>query len=140
METRLSTASADHAGLVLDFWAASAEDSGRPRDDIGAVRRLIERDPDALMLAWDGEELVGTLIAGWDGWRFHLYRLAVRADHRRRGVAQSMLAAAEARFAAAGATRADAMVLDDNANAHRFWTKAGYSPQPDWSRWVTPLP
>lgn len=136
---RLSPASVGQAELVLDFWRTSAEDSGRPTDDLAAIGRLIERDGDALMLAWDGEDLVGTLIAGWDGWRFHLYRLAVHPDHRRQGIAHLLLSAAEARFTAAGATRADAMVLDDNAGAHGFWVRAGYAPQRDWSRWVKQL-
>jgi hypothetical protein len=31
------------------------------------------------------------------------------------------------------------MVLDSNTEAHGTWTKAGYKPQPTWSRWVKPL-
>jgi len=31
------------------------------------------------------------------------------------------------------------MVLDDNAQAHRVWSNAGYALQPEWSRWVKPL-
>jgi hypothetical protein len=30
-------------------------------------------------------------------------------------------------------------VLDDNDEAHRIWTAAGYARQPEWSRWVKPL-
>ena len=140
MAARLSAASVGQAQLVLDFWATSAEDSGRPADDAASLQRLIERDPDALMLAWEDDTLVGTLIAGWDGWRFHLYRLAVHPDRRRHGIARQLLASVEARFAAAGATRVDAMVLDDNPAAHGFWTRAGYAPQREWSRWIKPLP
>lgn len=85
-------------------------------------------------------ELVGTLIAGWDGWRAHLYRLAVHPAHRRKGIATALLAAAENRFVQFGAFRADAMVLHDNALAHPAWSAAGYAPQPEWSRWVKLLP
>lgn len=134
------SATEDDIDAVLAFWRSAAEDAHRPPDDRAALTRLISRDPDALMLAVAGENLVGTLIAGWDGWRFHLYRLAVHPDHRRQGVAETLLTAAEARFAASGASRVDAMVLDENPPAHGFWSARGYRPQGEWSRWVKMLP
>ncbi|WP_419723306.1 GNAT family N-acetyltransferase [Streptosporangium roseum] len=78
------------------------------------------------------------MIAGWDGWRAHLYRLAV-APARRQGVGTVLIWAAEERFAKFGAFRADAMVLHDNVLAHHAWSAAGYAPQPQWSRWVKAL-
>lgn len=127
------------AQAVLDFWARAAEDADRPPDSPEAVLRLIERDPEALILAVDNDQVVGSIIVGWDGWRCHLYRLAVAPTHRRRGIARTLIDLAESRFAAYGGTRADAMVLDSNSEAHPTWAKAGYGPQPNWSRWVKPL-
>ncbi|WP_329004751.1 GNAT family N-acetyltransferase [Kribbella sp. NBC_00709] len=124
---------------VLAFWAGAAEDSHRPPDSPDAVRRLIDRDPEALILAVDNDVVVGSIIVGWDGWRCHLYRLAVAPTHRRQGIGRELVARAEARFASYGGTRADAMVLDDNEQAHRVWSTAGYAPQAEWSRWVKPL-
>jgi ribosomal protein S18 acetylase RimI-like enzyme len=124
---------------VLKFWAVAAEDSHRPPDSADAVLRLIERDPSALILAVDNDVVVGSIIAGWDGWRCHLYRLAVAPTHRRQGIARQLVALAEERFISYGGTRADAMVLDDNEQAHRIWTTSGYARQPEWSRWVKPL-
>ncbi|TXK34103.1 GNAT family N-acetyltransferase [Nonomuraea sp. C10] len=125
-------------GPVLEFWLHAAEGTDR-HDSAGKVRALVERDPQALLLAELDGALAGTLIAGWDGWRAHLYRLAVHPAHRRQGIATALLAAAETRFAAFGAFRADAMVLHDNTLAHHAWTAAGYAPQPQWSRWVKSL-
>lgn len=124
---------------VLAFWADAAEDSHRPPDSTGAVLRLIDRDPRALILAVDNDAVVGSIIVGWDGWRCHLYRLAVAPTHRRQGIGRELVDRAEARFASYGGTRADAMVLDDNEQAHRVWSTAGYAPQAEWSRWVKPL-
>ena len=138
-ELAFRSAVAADASVVLDFWAEAAEDSDRPADSLDAVLRLIARDPDALVLAFDNDQVVGSIIVGWDGWRCHLYRLAVAPTHRRRGIARNLIAFAESRFTQYGGTRADAMVLDTNTEAHSAWRNAGYAPQPNWSRWVKPL-
>jgi ribosomal protein S18 acetylase RimI-like enzyme len=135
----LRSATSADVTAVLAFWSAAAEDEDRPVDTPAALHALITRDPDALVLAVDGDRIVGSLIAGWDGWRCHLYRLAVDPDCRRRGIARSLILAAEDRFREAGAGRVDAMVLDENDSARRAWERVGYRRQAQWSRWVKPL-
>ena len=121
------------------MWQEAAENHSRPLDTRAAVLALLERDPEAVILAALDGELIGSVIAGWDGWRYHLYRLAVRPDWRRRGVATALLDAAEARFKALGATRADAMVLARNDLGQRLWQANGYREQAGWRRWVKDL-
>ena len=127
------------AEAVLEFWSRAAEDSGRPADSAVALHRMINRDAQALELALDGEAIVGTLIAGFDGWRCGLYRLAVGPEHRGAGIARTLLEHAEARLRALGATRVTAMVLDENELGAGFWRASGFTPQSDWSRWVKSL-
>ena len=138
-ELILRPARAGELPAILEFWQVAAENDSRPADTTAAVEALHRRDPDALIVAVDGAEIVGTVIAGWDGWRCHLYRLAVAPCRRREGIGGKLIAAAEGRFADFGGTRADAMVLDDNAGAHGIWAAHGYRRQPRWSRWVKPL-
>jgi len=135
----LRTANATDVPALLAFWRVAAEDSHRPVDTPAALAALHLRDPEALILAVDGNEIVGTVIAGWDGWRCHLYRLAVRPTRRREGIGKAMIAAAEERFRILGGTRVDAMVLDDNGRAHGIWAANGYHRQEEWSRWIKPL-
>ncbi|MGW5353018.1 GNAT family N-acetyltransferase [Streptomyces sp. NPDC004031] len=128
---------ADAAG-VLAFWQVSAEGTSITDDEAG-VSRLIATDPGALLLAERDGELVGTVIAGFDGWRCHLYRLAVHPGARRQGLSRVLLDAAEERFRALGGRRGDAMVLERNERAHHAWHAAGYAPEPQWRRWTKPL-
>jgi ribosomal protein S18 acetylase RimI-like enzyme len=137
-DLRLRAAVPEDAQPVLAFWRTAAEGTSIS-DDAEGVARLIARDPQALLLAERGGELVGTVVAGFDGWRCHLYRLAVHPEHRRQGIASALLATAERRFAALGGRRGDAMVLVANEQAHHAWRSAGYAPEQHWRRWTKPL-
>jgi GNAT superfamily N-acetyltransferase len=136
----LRAATATDIPAVLEFWLLAAEGTNRTESDsASALERLLANDPGALVLAVEEELIVGSLIAGWDGWRGHLYRFAVRPNRRRQGIGRMLLDAAERRFTNLGSHRADAMVLAGNASAHPAWSAAGYAPQPEWTRWVKPL-
>lgn len=139
MSFALRTARLDEADDLLALWAVAAENDARPADTREAVTALLARDPDAVLVADDDGILVGTVIAGWDGWRYHLYRLAVRPGRRGQGIGSALVAAAEDRFRSLNGGRADAMVLEGNDLGHGLWRACGYQPQEEWRRWVKPL-
>jgi ribosomal protein S18 acetylase RimI-like enzyme len=94
------------------------------------------------MAELDGE-LVGTLIVGWDGWRCHLYRLAVVETARRQGVGRELLRRALRRVVDLGAARVDAMVDLENGTGVAFWESEGFEfDQADgrWSLMLTKAP
>ncbi|MFD8642476.1 GNAT family N-acetyltransferase [Streptomyces zaomyceticus] len=138
IDLRIRAATPDEAEAVLAFWKESAHGTS-VSDDVLGVRRLIDRDPEALLLAVADGLIVGSVIAGWDGWRASLYRLAVLPSYRRRGISTALLRAAEERFAALGGRRVDAMVLEANETGRRLWSAAGFVREERWRRWVKPL-
>lgn len=122
---RVRPAAASELDAVLGLWRRAGT---RPSvsDDAPSLRRLLSHDPEALLVAELGGQLVGSLIAGWDGWRGNLYRLAVDPLARRRGVARALVAEGERRLSARGCQRIHAGVLRSQVAAEPFWTAATY--------------
>lgn len=138
VEVAIRPGVAADAPALLDFWAIAGENASRPSDDSALIENLLDRDPESLFVAERRGEIVGTVIAGWDGWRAHLYRLAVDPGSRGQGIGRRLIQAAEDRLRALGAIRFDAMVLSDNVLGTTAWAAMGYHPQDDWTRWVKP--
>jgi len=138
MDAVLRPAAVADVEALLALWEVAAENDARPTDTRAAVDRLLERDADACLVAEQEGRIVGTVIAGWDGWRAHLYRLAVHPDVRRQGVGAALLAAATERLIGLGATRLDAMVLEGNELGQSIWRAEGFTSQEEWRRWVRP--
>jgi ribosomal protein S18 acetylase RimI-like enzyme len=105
---------------------------GQPRTSPGDER-------DALLVAQVEGRLAGTIIAGWDGWRGSLYRLAVLPPARRRGIALRLVAEAERRLAAKGARRLSAIVMSEQDPAVALWLAAGYHHDTRVGRYVRTL-
>ena len=110
----------DDVEAALDLWRR-AEASPSSTESVEDLRGLLERDPEALIVAESGGEVVGTLIAGWDGWRATFYRLAVAIDHRRHGLATTLVRAGEERFRTLGAKRLNAIAESHKPGAMAFW-------------------
>lgn len=124
-EPLIRTASIDEATTVLDLWrrAGSAPSVG---EDVDSVRRLLDHDPEALIVADAEAEIVGTLIAVWDGWRGNVYRLAVLPEHRRRGIAHALVAEGDRRLREHKCRRVTCLVMREHEWAVGFWESTGY--------------
>src|SRR5476649_1624393 len=128
MPLSLRPATVADAPAVIALWR-EAEAEPSHTDDVESIGRPIERDPAALIVAEDDGELVGSVIAGWDGWRGSVYRLAVVPSHRRWGLGRQLVRAAEERLAVVGASRLQAIVVESDLLAAAFWRASGWEEQ-----------
>jgi ribosomal protein S18 acetylase RimI-like enzyme len=121
---------------VLAVWTR-ADAVPSATDDIDGVRALLAHDPGSLLVADLDGEIVGTLIAAWDGWRGNMYRLAVVPERRRDGIAGALARAGHDRLDALGCRRISAIVVGDHDHAVGFWEDAGYEWQGGIRRYVS---
>jgi len=123
---------------VLGLWR-EAGSVPSVSDDPACLERLLETSKDALLVAETDGLVVGTIIAGWDGWRANFYRLAVLPSARRQGIALRLVADAERRLAARGARRLSAIVMSTHDPAVALWLAAGYIHDTRVGRYVRTL-
>jgi ribosomal protein S18 acetylase RimI-like enzyme len=118
------------------------------------VRRAVQRDRDAVHALWesaglsatndvewlalthgaaakllvshDGEQLAGTVVVAYDGWRAYIYHLAVAAFAEGTGLSGALLAEAEGDLRSQGARRAYAEVSEDDAAGYALWASRGF--------------
>jgi ribosomal protein S18 acetylase RimI-like enzyme len=125
----------EEADAVLALWW-QAETTVSLTDTVEDIERAIDRSPACVLVAEAENRIVGSVIAGFDGWRGSLYRLAVHPTYRRRGIARALVGEAERRLAVQGAKRITAMVEKDHSWATEFWSAVGYERDPRMTRFV----
>ncbi|MEY2479022.1 MAG: hypothetical protein QOG87_4337 [Actinomycetota bacterium] len=121
---------------VLVLWR-DADAEPTHTDDEAGLATLLERDPDALIVVADGDQIVGSVIVGWDGWRGSIYRLVVAPSRRREGLGRQLLRAAEDRLRHAGTRRSQAIVVETDVQATAFWRATGWTEQVERLRFVS---
>jgi ribosomal protein S18 acetylase RimI-like enzyme len=110
---------------VLQLWRLSGVTPSRT-DTVEDVGRLLKNDSAAFFVAETDGRIVGSLIATFDGWRGHIYRLAVLPEYRRKRIARQLVARSEETFWSWDVRLVVALVENDHPWAMAFWTAAGY--------------
>ena len=90
------------------------------------IAKKIARDPDLFLIAENDNELIGTLIGGFDGRRGMIYHLAVAGGYREKGVGSQLLAELEKRLQAKGCLKCYLLVLSDNIETAQFYEHHGW--------------
>jgi ribosomal protein S18 acetylase RimI-like enzyme len=123
--TKFRRATPNDAESILRFWRDS-EATASTTDEVGHLRRVVEHPTTVFLLAVEDRDIVGSLIGAFDGWRGNMYRLVVRPDRRRQGIARQLVRQVEAIFSAWGVKRTSVLVPADVPGAREFWCAVGY--------------
>ncbi len=118
--------------LLHDLWDA-AELSYRPKGRDTVERMSAERaaNPGGFIGAFEGERLVGFVLASDDGRRGWINRLAVHPDRRRTGLGGRLILAAEAELRGRGMMIIAALIEEENAASRGAFEKQGFTTLPE---------
>lgn len=111
---------------VLTLWADAFPDEPAYNQSERMIARKLRVQPDLFLVAVADGAVAGTVMAGYDGVRGWIHRLAVARTVRRQGVGTALLRAAEARLLALGCPKVNLQVRARNAGVVAFYEAAGY--------------
>ena len=132
MAFEIRTMSIRHYPGVLAVWQSCPEGVHiSPTDTREGVRAYLRRNRGLSVVAVEGRQVVGALLAGHDGRRGLLHHLAVDPAHRGLGIAKALVDEALRRLVAAGIIRCWIVIMAGNAGGRTFWKQAGWQEQPD---------
>jgi ribosomal protein S18 acetylase RimI-like enzyme len=92
-----------------------------------AIPEKLKQQPGLIIVALDGETVVGSILAGYDGHRGWLYALAVLKTYRGNDIGKKLVAEAERRLTALGCQKVNLQVRATNAGVIKFYERLGYS-------------
>jgi ribosomal protein S18 acetylase RimI-like enzyme len=107
------------------LWRA-CEIRDRPGDDDESLATMASRNPELCLVGYEGDRIVASALAGFDGRRGWLYHVATHPDVRRRGVATRLVRTIEDRLRAMGCRKLNLIVWEGEEDAIAFWTGIGY--------------
>ena len=117
--------SKDHAQVVA-LWSKVFKDDPPWNEPASMIRRKLTVQPELFLVAAVDDQVVGTVMAGFDGVRGWIHHLAVRGSHRRQGIASSLMRAAEKGLEIAGCPKVNLQVRATNSQVIAFYRSLGY--------------
>ena len=117
--------SADELAVVA-LWREVFPDDPPHHDPAETIRLKIETQPELFFVATKVGIVVGTIMAGFDGHRGWLYRVAVNPAHQRHGIGTALVRRAEQELITRGAPKINLQVRSSNGQVATFYERLGF--------------
>jgi ribosomal protein S18 acetylase RimI-like enzyme len=90
------------------------------------IERKLQQEPELFIVAEHNGQLLGSVMAGYDGHRGWIYYLSVLPQYQSQGVGKSLVLQAEQRLHSKGCPKIQLMIRHDNSSVQDFYRTLGY--------------
>jgi ribosomal protein S18 acetylase RimI-like enzyme len=91
------------------------------------IDKKVVIDDGLFFVAIVGSEVVGTIMAGYDGHRGWIYAVAVHPNHRQQGIGSGLVSHAERALAEKGCMKINLQIMQGNETVSAFYSSLGYA-------------
>ena len=96
-------------------------------DPVKDITRKLGVQPEWFLVGTEGDELIASVMAGYDGHRGWVNYLAVAPVHRGHGHARQLMQRVEQLLLSAGVPKINLLVRSTNADVIEFYRRLGYA-------------
>ena len=113
---------------IIQLWERC--DLTRPwnNPEIDIFRKIAQKD-DLFLVAVKNQQIIATLMGGYDGHRGWMNYLAVHPHHQRNGVATALIQQLEKRLTALGCPELQLLIAKEFIDIQNFYEQLGYEEQ-----------
>ena len=115
----------DNQQAVINLWQACNLVVAW-NDPIKDIQRKMLVDPDLFLIGELSEDIVATVMGGYEGHRGWINYLAVSPEHQRKGYARAMMQQVEALILQKGSPKINLQVRSNNIDVIHFYQAIGY--------------
>jgi ribosomal protein S18 acetylase RimI-like enzyme len=112
---------------VVALWKLVLPDDAPHNDPATSIRKKLDVDRELFLIAEVAGAVVGTAMGGYDGHRGWIYSVAVRPEHRHRGIGTALIHGVEAALINRRCLKLNLQVRSANAGVIAFYQKLGFS-------------
>jgi ribosomal protein S18 acetylase RimI-like enzyme len=95
-------------------------------DPVKDIQRKMLVDPDLFLIGQLSEDIVATVMGGYEGHRGWINYLAVSPEHQRKGYARAMMQQVEVLILQKGSPKINLQVRSNNIDVIQFYQAIGY--------------
>jgi ribosomal protein S18 acetylase RimI-like enzyme len=126
MEFHVVRYSPEYFEGVKSLWCeAFPDDPPWNKADVAIPAKLAVQ-PELFLVALDGDQVIGSIMAGYDGHRGWLYAVAVLNSRRCLGVGTALVRSAEEHLRSMGCRKINLQVRTSNVAVIGFYHRLGY--------------
>jgi ribosomal protein S18 acetylase RimI-like enzyme len=120
---------------IINLWKNTDGVGLSGKDDSKkSIKKFLKKNKNTCFVAKNkNKEIVGTIMAGNDGRRGHIYHLMVKPDHRKNGIGKKLLEKTEKSLRKEGIRKIFLVVFKENNMGNIFWEGNGYKIREDLS-------
>ena len=116
---------------MLQMWTSSPDIGVNPDDSREYIEKFLVRNPNTSFVAVENGKIIGTVMAGHDGYRGYIHHTCVVEQFRGNGIGAALVQKAVEAVKAEGINKVFLVVFKTNEKGNAFWEKQGFKIRED---------